>query len=559
MNQAVDAFLNKVWTEITTIYTKESKRIREFNKPSRLQAGVMQYLRVAWRKGKYAWAGGNIHIDVFEPFSWSDDSYKVEADTYITELTDELLTEELFPALCGRIDNLFRSDELGPRFFDYRFEVVFEFEWEKSKLTLNRELLNEPKLIGLQKTLEEFIQGKILSEPPVLPGEEDMFFFAQHLVNPDMMKQDENIVDPLIRRLSDKLRTNPKRKDEWVGHYTRALDYWARDHFLPQYFYQVSEYSTEWIAQEKAENPSVDADELNFFIYTALQIGFTEPDTRQKYLELAAQLGSQRAADYLRTGSGKFASTYRGERVECRNNDVTQTIEIRILSEEELAYGEALDYIIGLLKQGFPKGYMLKLKSRQKHFLPVKKLAKSNLHQFFAGAVTYPNLYPKLAEYANTAMEEFAWYEDVEPGEKSVMPGTYAVMGLGLYSESYFPLVCRYMELVDTEHQMVQDYYAEAFIEAHGVKAEHMPVIVSILLGGNEEGRLVKNFAIDRPELAEALHKALKGKEIHERELVLCRIFGSMKKLVAAAKKAEPPLKEGLEELVALQMLTFLK
>lgn len=559
MNPAVDAFLNEVWTEITEIYAKDSKRIGEFKKPSKLQAGVMQYLRIAWRKGKYAWADGNLHIDVYEPFSWSDDSYKVEAGCYITELTDELLTEEFFPALCERVDNLFRSDELGPRFFDYRFEIVFEFEWEKSKLTLNRELLNEPKLTALHKTLEQFIQGKILSDPPVLPAEEDMFFFAQHLVNPDMMKQDEKIVDPLIRRLSDKLRTNPKRKDEWVGHYTRALDYWAQDRFLPQHFYQASEYSTEWIAQENAENPSIATDELNFFIYTALQIGITNPDTRQTYLELAAQLGSQRAADYLKSGSGKFASIYRGERMEGSNNDVTQTIEIRILSEEELAYGEALDYIIGLLKQGFPKGYKLKLKSRQKHFLPVKKLAKSKLHQFFAVALTYPNLYPKLAEYADTVMEEFAWYADVEPGEKSVMPGTYAVMGLGLYSESYFPLVCRYMELVDTEHQLVQDYYAEAFIEAHGVKAEHMPVLVSILLGGNEEGRPVKNIIIDRPELAEALHKAVKGKEIQERELVLCRIFGSMKKLVAAAKEADPPLKEGLEKLVRLQMLTFLK
>lgn len=256
----------------------------------------------------------------------------------------------------------------------------------------------------------------------------------------------------------------------------------------------------------------------------------------------------------MRIGSGLFASTYLGERVEARNNDVAQTIEIQILSEEEAAYGEALDYIINLLRQGFPKEYNLKLKSSQKYFLPVKKLAKSKLHQFFANALSYPTLFPKLAEYADTAMEEFAWYRDVEPSEKSVMPGTYAVMGLGLYSEAYFPLVCRYMELVDTEHQLVQDGYAEAFIEAHGVKAEHMPVIVSILLGGNEEGRLVKNLTIDRPELAEALFEALKDRENYERELVVCRIFGNVKKLSGAARKAQPPLKEGLEQLLALQM-----
>lgn len=559
MNQAVEAFLDDVWKEVTAIYAKESKRIKELKNRSRLQAGIMNYLQVAWRKGKYAWSDGKIHIDVYEPLSWSDSSYKIEAGPYITELTDELLTEVFFPALCERVDRLFRSEELGSGFFDYRFEIVFEFEWEKSKVTFTQPLLNEPKLSQLQKSLEQIIQKKILPDPPVLPGEDDMFFFACHLVNPDLMKQEAEEIEPLIRRLSDKLNKNQERKNNWIRQYTSAFNNWAQDHFLPQYFTRIGEYGNEWVLKVETVPPCVDAREMDFFLYAALQIGFTEPDTRKKYLELAVQLGSKQALDYLKIGSGKFASTYRGERVEARNNDVTQTIEIQILSEEETAYGEALDYIISLLRQGFPKGYNLKLKSSQKHFLPMKKLAKSKLHQFFANALSYPALFPKLAEYADTAMEEFAWYRDVEPGEKSVMPGTYAVLGLGLYSEAYFPLVCRYMDLVDTEHQMVQDSYAEAFIEAHGVKAEHMPVIVSILLGGNEEGRQVKNLTIDRPELADALVQALNGKEIHERELVVCRIFGSVKKLAGAAQKAQSPLKEGLEQLLALQMLTLWK
>ncbi|MGZ9586692.1 DUF6138 family protein [Paenibacillus marinisediminis] len=552
MNQAVEAFLNEVWQEVTAIYLKESKRINEFKDHSRLQAGVMDYLRVAWRKGKFAWANGNIHIDIYEPFSWSDSSYKIKAGSYITELTDELLTEQFFPALCERIDHLFRSEELGSRFFDYRFEIVFEFEWEKLTLTLNQQLFNEPKLIQLQKSLDQFIQIKILPDPPVLPKEKDMFFFAYHLVNPDLVEQKAEEIEPLIRRLSDKLNKNQERKNEWIRRYTSAFNSWVRDHFLPQHFTRSGDYGDDWNLKEEQVHPSVDAGEMDFFLYAALQIGFTEPDTRQKYLELAVQLGSKRAADYLKIGSGKFESTYRGERVEARNNDVTQTIEIRILSEEEAAYGEALDYIIHLLRQDFPKGYNLKLKSSQKHFLPFKKLAKSKLHQFFANALSYSTLFPKIAEYADTAMEEFAWYNDVEPGEKSVMPGTYAALGLGLYSEAYFPLVCRYMELVDTEHQSVQDGYAEAFIEAHGVKAEHMPVIVSILLGGIDEGTRVKNLTIDRPELAEALIEALKDKEIYEREMVLCRTFGSVKKLEGVIRKAQPPLKEGLEQLLAL-------
>jgi hypothetical protein len=552
LNQAVEAFLADVWEEVTAIYGKESQRIHELKMQSRLQAGIHDYLQVAWRKGKFNWAQGSIHIDVYEPFSWSDSSYKIDAGPYIEELTDELLIQEFFPALCSRMDTLFRSDTFVPRFFDYRFEIVFVFEREQSEVRLSQRLLNESKLGELKKSLDHFIQTKILPDPPVLPGQHDMFFFARHLTNPDVIEQDEKVVGPLIRRLADKLRSNRKRLEEWTGHYTSALNDWAQEHFLNQHFVRPDDYSTNWILKEESERQAPDSGEMDFFLFAALEIGGKEPHTRQKYLELAVQLGSRKAADYLQAGSGRFESSYKGSRMEGRNNDVTQTIEIRILSEEELAYEESLDYLIGLLRDGFPKGYKLQLKSGQKHFLPLKKLAKSKLHQFFGNALQYPALFTKLAEYAETAMEEFAWYGDVEPGEKSVMPGTYAVFGLGLYSESYFPLVCRYMELVDTEHQLAQDSYAEAFVDAHGVKAEHMPVLVAILLGGNEEAKPVKNIAIDRPELAEALVRALEDKKDYERELVLCRIFGSPQKLAKAAKKEQPPLKNGLEQLLAL-------
>ncbi|MFJ8101989.1 DUF6138 family protein [Lysinibacillus sp. NPDC096212] len=549
MNQAVEAFLNKVWKEITTLYEQESKRINEFKDQRTLQAGVHNYLRVAWRKGKFTWTKGKIYIDFSKLLSSSN---KFGADTYIMELTDELLTEEFFPTLCGLVDDLFRSEKLGPDFFDYKFEVVFEFEWENSKLTLNKQLYNVPKLIQLQKRLDHFIQTMILSDLPVLPVEIDIFFFAKHLVNPDLMKQEVEVIDLLIRRLSDKLDNDQELKNDWISRYTYTFKKWALDYFLLQHFTRSGHYGMIWTLKE--DHPSVDIGEMDFFLYAALQIGFTEPDIRQKYMELAVQLGSKEAAIYLKEGSGKFARTYRGELIEGRNNDITQTIEIRILSEEELAYKEALDYIINLLKQEFPKSYQLKLESSQKNFLPVEELAKSELHQFFANALSYPNLFPKIAEYVDIAMEEFAWYGDVEPSEKSVMPGTYAVLGLGLYSEAYFPLVCRYMELVDTEHQSAQDGYAEAFIDAHGVKVELMPVIVSILQGGIDEGTLVTNLTIDTPELAEALFKALKGKEIYESEMVLHRIFGSIEELEEAAREAQPPLKEGLEQLMALQI-----
>jgi hypothetical protein len=552
LNQPVEAFLYDVWKEVTTIYDRELQRINTMKDRNSLQAGIKNFLRVAWREGRSNGEQGNIHIDMDKPFSWSDSSYTLQAGDYITDLTDELLTQQFFPALCEHVEKLFRSDKLDPRFFDYRFEVVFEFEREHSTLRLSRSLLHEHKLAWLRKSLDHFIQTRILPDPPILPKANDLFFFAYHLINPDLIKQEEQVIEPLIRRLTDKLQHNPQRRLEWISHYTSAFKKWAQEHFLPQHFVCFDEFAHDWRMKAESDRHAVDTKEIDFFLYASLHIGSLEPDTRQRYLELAVQLGSDRAVHYLKAGSGRFQSTYRGEKVQCSSNDITQTVEVRILSEEAESYEEALDYLISLLRQGFPKSYRLNLKASQKHFLPLHNLAKSKLHQFFANTLRYPALHPKLAEYAETAMEQFAWYRDVVPGRKSVMPGTYAVLGLGLYSESYFPLVCRYMELVDTEHQLVQDSYAAAFIDAHGIKTELIPVIVAILLGGNEETKPVNNINIDRPELAEALLQALQNKNNYERELVLCRIFGSADKLARAARQASSPLKEGLDELLAL-------
>lgn len=551
MNPAVAAFLQEVWNELMKIYEKESIQIRELEQNSKLQVGIKDYMRVSWRKGKFSWANGHIHIDTFEPFSWSDSSYKLEPDSYIIELTEQLLIEEFFPALCARMNELFRTEELGPKFFDYRMEIVLEFEWEASKTVLRQQLLNESKLMRLQETLEQFIQEKVMSDPPILPKERDLFFFAYSLVNPDLFKQELEIIEPLIDRLTDKLTISPKLKDEWTSRWTMAINGWAKEGFLDQFFDRQGYYRNEWVLKEEGDRPAVDAEAMKLFLYAALQVGASEPETRQTYLELAVQLGSKQAQAYLKTGSGKFESVYRGKRVNASNNDCLQTIDIRILEEVEAAYSEALDYLILLLKQGFPKGYKLKLKSSQKHLLPLKQLAKSKLHQFFANALTYPALFPKIAEYADVAMEEYAWYSDVEPSEKSVMPGTYAVLGLGLKSEVYFPLLCRYMELVDTEHQSAQDGYAAAFVAVHGVQPAHMPVLISVLLGGIDEGTTVKNIKIEQPEQAEALVDALKDLHEYEREMVLSRIFHSKNKLSAAVKKAEPAaLREPLEQLL---------
>lgn len=547
MEAAVQSFLDDVWDMLMTIYNKESKRINEFTTRRPLQAGVRDYLQVAWREGK-------INIDIDEPFDWTDSSYKIEAGPYVAELTEDLIRTELYPALRMRMKALFLSDTLGPRFFDYQFQIVLSIEMEDKVIKIFDQLVNNEKLDQLRQSLKKFITSKIMSDLPILPSVDEEFFFSRHLINPDLIQQKEETVDPLIERLSGKLSSNKKRLSEWIGQYTLALDDWVQNIYLPQYFNRAGSYGMDWILNEDITPLSPNADQLSFFVYCALQIGKKRPEAREQYLKLAAQLGSKQAEDYIRWGSGKFAPAYKGTYAEIQNNDVTQTIEVRILVEEEAAYGEVLDHIAELLQNGFPKEYTLMLKSKQKNYLPLKKMAKSDLHRFFAGALTYPALYPKLEAYADIAMEPYAWYKDTEPSEKSVMPGTYAVLGLGLYSRDYFSLVSRYMKMVDTEHQMIQGGYAQVFIDTHGVEPELMPVLIDILLAGSDEARPVKNFLIDRVELAQALLSELLTKKIVERELVLYRIFGSIERLKKASmsEQTKPELKDRFAELLAL-------
>ncbi|GED24451.1 hypothetical protein BAG01nite_05530 [Brevibacillus agri] len=66
------------------------------------------------------------------------------------------------------------------------------------------------------------------------------------------------------------------------------------------------------------------------------------------------------------------------------------------------------------------------------------------------------------ADYAREAMEQFAWYADADD-EKNVMPGSYAVFGLGLADRRYFSLVEDYMGKIDEEHQSAKNQFTAAF------------------------------------------------------------------------------------------------
>ncbi|WP_258070505.1 DUF6138 family protein [Pectobacterium brasiliense] len=178
------------------------------------------------------------------------------------------------------------------------------------------------------------------------------------------------------------------------------------------------------------------------------------------------------------------------------------------------------------------------MKSSVRQYLPIKGLAKSDTHRFFANALQYESNYPLLEDYARTAIEEFEWYADSE-GEKCCMPGSYAVFGLGLTEAGYFPLVKDYMESVDDEHQSVQDAFIRAFFDKHSVTAQNVATLVACLSHATEGLKLNMLPALENDALFEQLVEEVRMREPAVIEHILYLIWGNTKKLAALVKKSE--------------------
>ena len=187
-----------------------------------------------------------------------------------------------------------------------------------------------------------------------------------------------------------------------------------------------------------------------------------------------------------------------------------------------------MDFIINLLVNGFPHSYAIKFSSKsEKEFLNIKGLAKSSTHRFFRRILNFPELYDKLEIYAKTAMKEFEWYQDVEEGEKSLLPGSYAVFGLGLYDEKYFSLIEEYYSKLDDEHQLAHQYFIETLIDKYGVTEKSLSIIFEGFLSGQFD-KVFKNLAklMKDEENKKLLIKELENFDKYEKETILYSIWG---------------------------------
>ena len=476
-----------------------------------LWEGITDYFKIKQRKDKIEFHNTS------EEYSGSPSITIKDFD----QLPDDFIDNELLPALEEQLTQMFFNPEFYYR-FEYKLTLVFDFLSATGHHARKQVRLEHPeRKAELKERLDTYVQ-KVIYEATEKMKEKELHSFFDKLFDFELTGYSEDKVVEILNKgitLIDPKWKKTLKEYQWcLLYHTRE---WKEKVFMKLYYKgEDDDYSLKkGITPEK-----VDAHKLNLFVAQALwhikykEYSWDVEDACEDLERAAKELGSKKAAMYLKEGTGILPNElihYKDSEVECDANDVFAEISVKIKQESATAYDKALDFIIALLKADFPASYYIKFSSKApKQFLDIKGIAKSPTHRFFAQALQYEELRPKLVAYAEVAMKEFQWYNDVEEGEKSCMPGSYAVFGLGLIGEEYFPLVTKYFELLDDEHQMIHKYFVSALIDRYGVNEKSLPLICQGITSAQFD-MVFKNLEkeMEKPENKELLAKFLKEKE----------------------------------------------
>ena len=480
-----------------------------------LWEGITDYLKIKQRKDKIEFHNTS------EEYSGSPSITIKDFDQF----SDDFIDNELLPALEEQLTQMFFNPELYYR-FQYKLTLVFDFLSATGHHARKQVRLEHPeRKAELKERLDTYVQ-KVIYEATEKMKEKELHSFFDKLFDFELTGYSEDKVVEILNKgitLIDPKWEKTLKEYQWcLLYHTRE---WKEKVFMKLYYkIKGGDWSKKYTLKEGLQAKDIDNAKLNLFVAQALwRIKYKEYSWDVKFacedLERAAkELGSKKAAMYLKEGTGILPNElihYKDSEVECDANDVFAEISVKIKQESATAYDKALDFIIALLNADFPASYYIKFSSKApKQFLDIKGIAKSPTHRFFAQALQYEELRPKLVAYAEVAMKEFQWYNDVEEGEKSCMPGSYAVFGLGLIGEEYFPLVSQYFSLLDDEHQMVHKYFVSVLIDRYGVNEKSLPLICQGITSAQFD-MVFKNLEkeMEKPENKQLLTNFLKEKE----------------------------------------------
>lgn len=515
-------------------------------KRTTLQAGIFNDLMLDYKPGR------STADDIDLGF---DDEERPRAPA---RLDDAQMRDAVVPRLTAVVQARLAPLADTPM-IDYRFSCRGKFQTAQGKLHLTLlEYVNEDKRQHLLARIHAYVAQQLThGTQPTQPLE--TFFLARHLLDPQLFAQlDVAWTIAQYDRIQALNKSRPDALAEHRADIIRAITQWAENVYLPQFYDRaLSAYrATDYTLKAGAALDKQALAPIDLLLYGAVMILRHDASYAKSkgltFLEIARELGSERAVRMLEEGSGSFPDAdihLKNALLECRANDVFATISITIAREEESAYAQALAFITHLLNNGFPKSYQIKLKSKAKAYLPIKGLAKSDTHRFFANALAHASLQPQLEAYARAAIERFEFYPDTE-GENNCMPGSYATFGLGLLDARHFPLVRHYMANVDEEHQSVQDQFTAAFAEQHGVTTESAPVLAACLRACTDNAKVKIQAELDEVEKLELFCQQLQGLEGYLVEHMLYPVWGKLEKLATLARKADGRRKELLLALL---------
>ena len=505
----IESIIKEILPGVATTFDRLDLPKKPYGR-NELWEGITDYLKIKQRKDKIE-------------FHNNEEEYTCPSITIkdFDQLPDDFIDNELLPALEEQFTQMFFNPEFYYR-FEYKLTLVFDFLSATGHHARKQVRLEHPeRKAELKERLDTYVQ-KVIYEATEKMKEKEVHTFFDKLFDFELTGYSEDKVVEILNKgitLIDPKWKKTLKEYQWcLLYHTRE---WKEKVFMKLYYKgEDDDYSLKkGITPEK-----VDAHKLNLFVAQALwhikykEYSWDVEDACEDLERAAKELGSKKAAMYLKEGTGILPNElihYKDSEVECDANDVFAEISVKIKQESATAYDKALDFIIALLNADFPASYYIKFSSKApKQFLDIKGIAKSPTHRFFAQALQYEELRPKLVAYAEVAMKEFQWYNDVEEGEKSCMPGSYAVFGLGLIGEEYFPLVTKYFSLLDDEHQMIHKYFVSALIDRYGVNEKSLPLICQGITSAQFD-MVFKNLEkeMEKPENKELLANFLKEKE----------------------------------------------
>ena len=505
-----ETIIKEILTGVTATFDRLDLPKKPYGR-NELWEGITDYFKIKQRKDKI-----EFH-NTPEEYSGSPSITIKDFD----QLPDDFIDNELLPALEEQLTQMFFNPEFYYR-FEYKLTLVFDFLSATGHHARKQVRLEHPeRKAELKERLDTYVQ-KVIYEATEKMKEKELHSFFDKLFDFELTGYSEDKVVEILNKgitLIDPKWKKTLKEYQWcLLYHTRE---WKEKVFMKLYYKgEDDDYSLKkGITPEK-----VDAHKLNLFVAQALwhikykEYSWDVEDACEDLERAAKELGSKKAAMYLKEGTGILPNNlihYKDNDIECDANDVFAEISVKIKQESAMAYDKVLDFIIALLKADFPASYHIKFSSKApKQFLDIKGIAKSPTHRFFAQALQYEELRPKLVAYTEVAMKEFQWYNDVEEGEKSCMPGSYTVFGLGLIGEEYFPLVSQYFALLDDEHQMIHKYFVSALIDRYGVNEKSLPLICQGITSAQFD-MVFKNLEkeMEKPENKELLAKFLKEKE----------------------------------------------